>query len=112
MAAVQIGPTSWKMHWLTEPHSLYRYPGDTKNKNGKLRLLYECAPMSMIAEQVRVDRSKDACGWHLPVALSCLCNRTDLDNRNLYMCANTCAAMEPRHRQCTVSKVYCMWSVL
>ncbi len=25
--------------------------GDTKNKNGKLRLLYECAPMSFLAEQ-------------------------------------------------------------
>ncbi len=30
---------------------IYGYPGDAKNKNGKLRLLYECAPMSMIAEQ-------------------------------------------------------------
>ena len=27
------------------------YPGDAKNVNGKLRLLYECAPMSFIAEQ-------------------------------------------------------------
>ena len=27
------------------------YPGDDVNKNGKLRLLYECAPMSFIAEQ-------------------------------------------------------------
>jgi fructose-1,6-bisphosphatase I len=25
--------------------------GDAKNKNGKLRLLYECAPMSFLAEQ-------------------------------------------------------------
>lgn len=25
--------------------------GDNKNKNGKLRLLYECAPMSFLAEQ-------------------------------------------------------------
>ena len=32
---------------------IYGYPSDAKNKNGKLRLLYECAPMSMIAEQVR-----------------------------------------------------------
>ncbi len=31
---------------------IYGYPGDAKNKNGKLRLLYECAPMSFIAEQV------------------------------------------------------------
>lgn len=30
---------------------IYGYPGDQKNKNGKLRLLYECAPMSFIAEQ-------------------------------------------------------------
>ena len=30
---------------------IYGYPGDTKNPNGKLRLLYECAPMSMLAEQ-------------------------------------------------------------
>lgn len=34
---------------------IYGYPGDVKNKNGKLRLLYECAPMSMIAEQVIFD---------------------------------------------------------
>lgn len=33
---------------------IYGYPADTKNKTGKLRLLYECAPMSMIAEQVRI----------------------------------------------------------
>jgi len=26
------------------------YPGDTKNKNGKLRLLYEAAPMAHIME--------------------------------------------------------------
>ena len=31
---------------------IYGYPGDAKNPNGKLRLLYECAPMSMICEQV------------------------------------------------------------
>ena len=37
---------------------IYGYPGDVKNKNGKLRLLYECAPMSMIAEQVCAP-------WHL-----------------------------------------------
>jgi len=30
---------------------IYGYPGDKKNVNGKLRLLYECAPMSFIAEQ-------------------------------------------------------------
>ncbi|KAK9915887.1 hypothetical protein WJX75_005677 [Coccomyxa subellipsoidea] len=30
---------------------IYGYPGDKKNANGKLRLLYECAPMSLIMEQ-------------------------------------------------------------
>jgi len=30
---------------------IYGYPSDRKSKNGKLRLLYECAPMSFIAEQ-------------------------------------------------------------
>ena len=32
---------------------IYGYPGDDKNPNGKLRLLYECAPMSLIVEQAR-----------------------------------------------------------
>jgi fructose-1,6-bisphosphatase len=32
---------------------IYGYPGDEKNPNGKLRLLYECAPMSLIVEQAR-----------------------------------------------------------
>jgi fructose-1,6-bisphosphatase I len=30
---------------------IYLYPGDAKNPNGKLRLLYECAPLAFIAEQ-------------------------------------------------------------
>lgn len=30
---------------------VFGYPGDSKNPNGKLRLLYECAPMSFIVEQ-------------------------------------------------------------
>eukprot|EP00210_Caulerpa_lentillifera_P008025 g7662.t1 len=30
---------------------IYGYPGSKDAKNGKLRLLYECAPMSFIAEQ-------------------------------------------------------------
>jgi fructose-1,6-bisphosphatase len=39
---------------------IYGYPGDVKNKNGKLRLLYECAPMSMIAEQARTPETASA----------------------------------------------------
>jgi fructose-1,6-bisphosphatase I len=30
---------------------IFMYPGTTKKPEGKLRLLYECAPMAMIAEQ-------------------------------------------------------------
>lgn len=30
---------------------VFGYPADTKNKNGKLRLLYEAAPMSFLIEQ-------------------------------------------------------------
>ncbi len=30
---------------------IFMYPADTKNTNGKLRLLYECSPMAFIAEQ-------------------------------------------------------------
>ena len=30
---------------------IFLYPSDAKNKSGKLRLLYECAPLSFIAEQ-------------------------------------------------------------
>lgn len=30
---------------------VFGYPGDAKNPSGKLRLLYECAPMSFIVEQ-------------------------------------------------------------
>ncbi|MEX1051629.1 MAG: class 1 fructose-bisphosphatase, partial [Gemmatimonadales bacterium] len=29
---------------------VFMYPGDQKSPNGKLRLLYECAPMAFIAE--------------------------------------------------------------
>ncbi len=29
----------------------FAYPGDSKNKDGKLRLIYECNPMSFIIEQ-------------------------------------------------------------
>jgi fructose-1,6-bisphosphatase I len=30
---------------------VYLYPGDKRKPNGKLRLLYECAPLAMVAEQ-------------------------------------------------------------
>ncbi len=30
---------------------IFAYPGDSKSPNGKLRLLYECAPLSFVVEQ-------------------------------------------------------------
>jgi len=30
---------------------IFMYPGDTKNPRGKLRLMYECAPMAFLVEQ-------------------------------------------------------------
>jgi fructose-1,6-bisphosphatase I len=30
---------------------IYFYPGDSKNPDGKLRLLYECAPLALLTEQ-------------------------------------------------------------
>lgn len=41
---------------------IFLYPADAKNKSGKLRLLYECAPMAFIVEQAggrAIDGSRD-----------------------------------------------------
>eukprot|EP00877_Chromochloris_zofingiensis_P014653 jgi/Chrzof1/9441/Cz04g03070.t1_FBP2[v5.2] len=50
-SARYIGSLVGDFHRTLLYGGIYGYPGDAKNKNGKLRLLYECAPMSMIAEQ-------------------------------------------------------------
>lgn len=52
-----VGPWTPPWHpsvypYRTSTGGIYGYPADTKNKTGKLRLLYECAPMSYLAEQV------------------------------------------------------------
>jgi len=39
------------LHQILHRGGIYFYPEDDKRPNGKLRLLYECAPLSMIAEQ-------------------------------------------------------------
>ena len=44
-------PSPPLLPFLFSPGGIYGYPGDTANPNGKLRLLYECAPMSFIMEQ-------------------------------------------------------------
>jgi fructose-1,6-bisphosphatase I len=51
MQARYIGSLVGDFHRTLLYGGIYGYPGDSKNPNGKLRLLYECAPMSFIAEQ-------------------------------------------------------------
>merc|ERR1712028_228306 len=46
-----IGSMVGDVHRTLLYGGVFGYPGDTKNLNGKLRLLYEGAPMSYIMEQ-------------------------------------------------------------
>merc|ERR1719356_264262 len=46
-----IGSMVGDVHRTLLYGGLFAYPADTKNPNGKLRLLYEAAPMSFIVEQ-------------------------------------------------------------
>lgn len=46
-----IGSLVADVHRTIMYGGVFGYPGDAKNPNGKLRLLYECAPMSFIVEQ-------------------------------------------------------------
>lgn len=50
-SARYIGSLVGDFHRTMLYGGIYGYPGDKKSPNGKLRLLYECAPMSFIAEQ-------------------------------------------------------------
>jgi fructose-1,6-bisphosphatase I len=50
-SAEYIGSLVGDFHRTLLYGGIYRYPHDKKSKNGKLRLLYECAPMSFIVEQ-------------------------------------------------------------
>lgn len=50
-SARYIGSLVGDFHRTILYGGIYGYPRDKKSKNGKLRLLYECAPMSFIVEQ-------------------------------------------------------------
>lgn len=50
-SARYIGSLVGDFHRTLLYGGIYGYPPDKKNVNGKLRLLYECAPMSFLAEQ-------------------------------------------------------------
>lgn len=46
-----IGSMVGDVHRTLLYGGIFAYPADTKNKNGKLRLLYEAAPMAFLVEQ-------------------------------------------------------------
>jgi len=46
-----VGALVADVHNILINGGIYGYPATRTNPNGKLRLLYECAPMSMIIEQ-------------------------------------------------------------
>ena len=56
---------------------IYMYPGDRKNPNGKLRLLYEAAPLAFVAEQAGGTAS-DGKTRIMAIAPSALHQRTPL----------------------------------
>ena len=47
-----IGSMVGDVHRTLLYGGIFGYPADTKNTNGKLRLLYEAAPMAYLVEQV------------------------------------------------------------
>jgi fructose-1,6-bisphosphatase I len=51
MTARYIGALVADVHNILINGGIYGYPATRSNPNGKLRLLYECAPMAMIMEQ-------------------------------------------------------------
>ncbi|KAK9473250.1 fructose-1,6-bisphosphatase class 1/Sedoheputulose-1,7-bisphosphatase [Dipodascopsis tothii] len=50
-SARYIGSMVADMHRTILYGGIFSYPADSKSKNGKLRLLYECFPMAMLIEQ-------------------------------------------------------------
>lgn len=50
-SARYIGALVADFHRTMVQGGIYMYPADSKARNGKLRLLYECAPLAMVARQ-------------------------------------------------------------
>jgi fructose-1,6-bisphosphatase I len=50
-SARYIGSLVADFHRTLLKGGIFMYPGDDRNKNGKLRHLYECAPLAFLAEQ-------------------------------------------------------------
>ena len=52
-----IGSMVGDVHRTLQYGGIFGYPADKRNPNGKLRLLYEAAPMAFLLEQVRNEMS-------------------------------------------------------
>lgn len=50
-SARYVGSMAGDVHRTLLYGGVFMYPGDKKSPNGKLRLLYECNPMSFLIEQ-------------------------------------------------------------
>ncbi|KAG2802593.1 Fructose-1,6-bisphosphatase 1 [Phytophthora cactorum] len=80
-AARYVGSMVSDIHRTILYGGIYLYPGSEKAKDGKLRLLYECNPMSFIMEQAGgasttgTERVLDLCPTHIhqrsPIFLGC-----------------------------------------
>jgi len=49
-----IGSMVGDVHRTLQYGGIFGYPADKRNPDGKLRLLYEAAPMAFLLEQVRI----------------------------------------------------------
>jgi fructose-1,6-bisphosphatase I len=61
---------------------VYLYPTSSKNPNGKLRLLYECNPMALLAEQAN-GKASDGTTRILDIA------PTELHQRVPFICGSS-----------------------
>jgi fructose-1,6-bisphosphatase I len=61
-----IGSMVGDMHRTLLYGGVFLYPADEKNKNGKLRLLYEASPMAMLAEQAGGKAHTGKACFHVP----------------------------------------------
>jgi fructose-1,6-bisphosphatase I len=64
-SARYIGSMVADVHRTLLKGGIFAYPGDAKNPKGKLRLLYEAAPMSLLVEQAggrSIDGTMDILG--------------------------------------------------
>jgi fructose-1,6-bisphosphatase I len=72
-----IGSLVADVHRTLLQGGLFMYPGDSENPNGKLRLMYEAAPMAMLVEQAG-GRASDGQGDIAQIVPDSLHQRTPL----------------------------------